>query len=87
MDLYAASWLQSFLCFDRDVSLQIVVITMIALALSEDSISKRGQRDVIIESLARLPENTRKVRHVCVRRRHDRCAPFVPCVTQPHLER
>ena len=42
-------------------SVQIVVITMIALALSEDSISKRAQRDTIIESLAQLPENTRKV--------------------------
>ena len=35
---------------------------MIALALSEDSISKRAQRDSIIESLARLPEQTRKAR-------------------------
>ena len=38
---------------------------MIALALSEDSISKRAQRDAIIESLAQLPDNTRKVRHCC----------------------
>ncbi len=35
---------------------------MIALALSEDSISKRAHRDTIIESLAQLPESTRKAR-------------------------
>ena len=52
-----------------DLTLQIVVITMIALALSEDSISKRAQRDVIIESLAQLPESTRKVRSVARLRR------------------
>ena len=55
--------------FDSDICwvlpVQIVVITMIALALSEDSISKRAHRDTIIESLAQLPESTRKARHCC----------------------
>ncbi len=58
---------------------------MIALALSEDSISKRVHRDVIIESLAQLPENTRKVRHVCVKRRLGSCALFLPFGQQLHL--
>ena len=39
---------------------QIVVITMIALALSEDSLSKRAKRDEIIES---LPDKIRQFRH------------------------
>lgn len=41
---------------------QIVVITMIALALSEDSLSKRAKRDEIIGSLAALPDKIRQVR-------------------------
>jgi len=39
---------------------QIVAITMVALALSEDSIKKRARRDAIIESLVQLPDNIRK---------------------------
>lgn len=40
---------------------QIVVITMMALALSADSIAKRAQRDEIIDSLAQLPDKLRQV--------------------------
>lgn len=40
---------------------QIVVITMMALALSEDSISKRDLRDEIIDSMAQLPDKIRQV--------------------------
>jgi glucosamine--fructose-6-phosphate aminotransferase (isomerizing) len=39
---------------------QIAAITMMALALSEDSISKREQRDGIIEGLAELPDKIRQ---------------------------
>ena len=53
---------------------------MIALALSEDSISKRAHRDVIIESLAQLPESTRKVRDVTAISRH------YTCLQSPGLE-
>ncbi|KAL4421718.1 hypothetical protein ABPG77_002334 [Micractinium sp. CCAP 211/92] len=38
---------------------QIAVITMMALALSEDSISKRDKRHAIIDGLAELPEKIR----------------------------
>ena len=38
---------------------QIVVITMVALALSEDSIAKRDLRDDIIDSCGRLPDAIR----------------------------
>jgi glucosamine 6-phosphate synthetase-like amidotransferase/phosphosugar isomerase protein len=41
---------------------QMVAITMMALALSEDSISKRSQRDEIIDELGLLPEKVRQVR-------------------------
>ena len=34
---------------------QIVAITMMALVLSEDAISKRQRRDEIIDSLCQLP--------------------------------
>ena len=34
---------------------QIVAITMMALVLSEDAISKRQRRDEIIDSLCNLP--------------------------------
>ena len=34
---------------------QIVAITMMALVLSEDTISKRSRRDEIIDSLCNLP--------------------------------
>lgn len=40
---------------------QIVVITMMALALSEDSIAKRGLRDDIIDCMATLPDKLRQV--------------------------
>eukprot|EP00884_Botryococcus_braunii_P022432 jgi/Botrbrau1/8873/Bobra.50_2s0029.1 len=40
---------------------QMVAITMMALALSEDSISKRAQRDEIMDGLGRLPEKVREV--------------------------
>jgi glucosamine--fructose-6-phosphate aminotransferase (isomerizing) len=40
---------------------QIVAITMVALALSEDSIAQREHRDSIIESLACLPDSIREV--------------------------
>ncbi len=39
---------------------QIVVLTMVALAISEDSISKRARRDDIIEGLRGLPDAIRK---------------------------
>lgn len=39
---------------------QIVVLTMVALAISEDSISKRARRDDIIEGLRQLPDAIRK---------------------------
>ncbi|KAL4452541.1 hypothetical protein ABPG75_008203 [Micractinium tetrahymenae] len=39
---------------------QIAVITMMALALSEDSISKRDKRNAIIDGLAELPEKIRQ---------------------------
>lgn len=41
--------------------LQIVAITMVALALSEDSIAQWEHRDTIIESLTRLPDSIREV--------------------------
>ena len=41
---------------------QIVVLTMMALALSEDSIAKRARRDAIIASMAALPDTLREVR-------------------------
>eukprot|EP00878_Enallax_costatus_P022354 GHUV01023711.1.p2 GENE.GHUV01023711.1~~GHUV01023711.1.p2 ORF type:complete len:155 (+),score=37.91 GHUV01023711.1:739-1203(+) len=37
-------------------ALQIICITMMALALAEDSISKRERRDEIIDELGALPE-------------------------------
>ncbi len=40
---------------------QIVAITMMALVLSEDQISKRMRRDEIIDSLCMLPDATKKV--------------------------
>lgn len=39
---------------------QIVAVTMMALALSEDSIGKRDQRDAIIDGLAALPDRIRQ---------------------------
>jgi glucosamine 6-phosphate synthetase-like amidotransferase/phosphosugar isomerase protein len=39
---------------------QIVCVTMMALALAEDSISKRGRRDEIISALAELPDKIRR---------------------------
>jgi glutamine---fructose-6-phosphate transaminase (isomerizing) len=38
---------------------QILCITMIALALSEDSITKRERRDQIIDELGQLPGKVR----------------------------
>ena len=43
---------------------QMVAITMMALALSEDSIAKRPKRDAIIDALGALPDALRKVRDV-----------------------
>lgn len=40
---------------------QIVVITMMALALSEDSIAKRPKRDAVIDALGTLPAKLRRV--------------------------
>ena len=40
---------------------QIVVLTMMALALSEDSISKAERRMDIIEALRRLPDDVKQV--------------------------
>jgi len=40
---------------------QIVVLTMMALVLSEDSISKAARRAEIIESLRRLPSDIKEV--------------------------
>ncbi len=40
---------------------QIVVLTMMALVLSEDSISKASRRAEIIESLRRLPSDIKEV--------------------------
>ena len=42
-------------------SAQIVALTMVALALSEDSITQRDHRETIIESLAELPNSIREV--------------------------
>ena len=42
-------------------SAQIVALTMVALALSEDSITQRDHRETIIESLADLPNRIREV--------------------------
>ena len=39
---------------------QIVALTMVALAISEDSISKRARRDAIIEGLRGLPDAVRR---------------------------
>ena len=41
---------------------QIAAITMMALALSEDSISKRDLRDEVIDALGQLPDQIREVR-------------------------
>ena len=41
---------------------QMVAITMMALALSEDSIARRSKRDAIIDGLGRLPDTIREVR-------------------------
>lgn len=41
---------------------QIVVLTMMALLLSEDSISKAARRAEIIDSLKQLPDAIREVR-------------------------
>ena len=43
---------------------QMVAITMMALALSEDSIAKRPKRDAIIDALGALPDALRKVGNV-----------------------
>lgn len=43
--------------------MQIIALTMVALALSEDSIAQRDHREAIIESLADLPNS---IREVCV---------------------
>ncbi|EFJ45967.1 hypothetical protein VOLCADRAFT_105759 [Volvox carteri f. nagariensis] len=40
---------------------QIIVITMMALQLAEDSISKRERRDTIIDELGQLPGKVRRV--------------------------
>ncbi|KAL3156749.1 hypothetical protein ABBQ38_001024 [Trebouxia sp. C0009 RCD-2024] len=40
---------------------QMVVITMMALALSEDSIAKRPKRDAVIDALGTLPAKLRRV--------------------------
>lgn len=40
---------------------QILCVTMMALALAEDSISKRERRDTIIDELGQLPGKVRKV--------------------------
>lgn len=40
---------------------QMVVITMMALALSEDSIAKRPKRDAVIDALGTLPSKLRRV--------------------------
>ena len=40
---------------------QMVAITMMALALSEDSITRRAKRDAIIDGLGRLPDTLRQV--------------------------
>ena len=42
---------------------QMVVITMMALALSEDSIAKRPKRDAVIDALGTLPSKLRRVSH------------------------
>ena len=39
----------------------MVAITMMALALSEDSITRRAKRDSIIDGLGRLPDTLRQV--------------------------
>lgn len=45
---------------------QMVVITMMALALSEDSIAKRPKRDAVIDALGTLPSKLRRVSpHPC----------------------
>lgn len=49
------------LCQQTTLYLQIVAITMVALALSEDSIAQRNHRDTIIESLTCLPDSIREV--------------------------
>ncbi len=43
---------------------QMVVITMMALALSEDSIAKRPKRDAVIDALGTLPAKLRRVRSI-----------------------
>ena len=40
---------------------EILAITMMALALAEDSISKREKRDKIIDAMEKLPSNVEKV--------------------------
>ena len=40
---------------------QMVAITMMALALSEDSIARRSKRDAIIDGLGQLPDTIREV--------------------------
>ena len=45
---------------------QMVVITMMALALSEDSIAKRPKRDAVIDALGTLPAKLRRVSHLGV---------------------
>ncbi len=40
-----------------------VAITMMALALCEDSIRLRARRDTIIDSLGTLPDKIREVQH------------------------
>jgi hypothetical protein len=57
--------------------LQIICITMMALALAEDSISKRERRDEIIDELGALPGKMRdfmKVRGIAINRCQTGCA-------------
>lgn len=56
---------------------QMVAITMMALALSEDSISKRAQRDEIIDGLGALPEKVREVIYLLD------CSFYYPLVCAP----
>lgn len=41
--------------------MQMVALTMMALALSEDSIKLRKKRNAIIDELGRLPDHIREV--------------------------
>ena len=48
----------------------MVAITMMALALSEDSITRRAKRDAIIDGLGRLPDTLREVHPSQLETRH-----------------